>query len=66
MTATAAAATAMVTKTSMEVRAWEKINPQGDAYSPRTGHTVTSNSTSRERQANALLAHRSHVASLGS
>ncbi|KAJ0398102.1 hypothetical protein ATCC90586_000289 [Pythium insidiosum] len=27
----------------MEVRAWEKIHPQGDAYSPRTGHTVASN-----------------------
>ncbi|TMW64004.1 hypothetical protein Poli38472_014709 [Pythium oligandrum] len=24
----------------MEVRAWEKLNPLGDAYSPRTGHTV--------------------------
>lgn len=28
---------------SMEVRAWEKLNPNGDAYSPRTGHTVASN-----------------------
>ncbi|DAZ98425.1 TPA: hypothetical protein N0F65_000139 [Lagenidium giganteum] len=28
---------------TMEVRAWDKINPLGDAYSPRTGHTVASN-----------------------
>lgn len=28
----------------LEVRAWEKLNPQGDVYSPRTGHTVTSTS----------------------
>jgi len=27
----------------LEVRSWTKLNPQGDAYSPRTGHTVTSN-----------------------
>lgn len=26
----------------LEVRVWEKLNPQGDVYSPRTGHTVTS------------------------
>lgn len=30
----------------MEIRAWTKLSPQGDAYSPRTGHTVTSNGTS--------------------
>lgn len=31
------------TSSVVEVRAWEKINPHGDTYSPRTGHTVASN-----------------------
>ncbi|OWY99300.1 hypothetical protein PHMEG_00029716 [Phytophthora megakarya] len=26
----------------LEVRSWEKLQPHGDVYSPRTGHTVTS------------------------
>jgi hypothetical protein len=29
----------------LEVRAWSKLHPLGDAYSPRTGHTVASNGT---------------------
>lgn len=34
---------AHTTSTSrLEVRAWEKLHPHGDVYSPRTGHTVTS------------------------
>lgn len=26
----------------LEVRAWRQLSPQGDVYSPRTGHTVSS------------------------
>lgn len=42
----------------MEIRSWTKLNPQGDAYSPRTGHTVTSNGTSLVSSSNRLLARR--------
>ncbi|KAG7382859.1 Leucine-zipper-like transcriptional regulator 1 [Phytophthora boehmeriae] len=34
--------TATTTGSRLEVRAWEKLHPHGDVYSPRTGHTVTS------------------------
>ncbi|CAI5734365.1 unnamed protein product [Peronospora farinosa] len=30
------------TGSRLEVRSWEKLYPHGDVYSPRTGHTVTS------------------------
>jgi N-acetylneuraminic acid mutarotase len=38
-----APATGISAASGLEVRAWVRLNPQGDAYSPRTGHTVTSN-----------------------
>uniref|UniRef100_A0AAV1TIM1 Galactose oxidase n=1 Tax=Peronospora matthiolae TaxID=2874970 RepID=A0AAV1TIM1_9STRA len=38
-TATASASTSL---SRLEVRAWEKLQPHGDVYSPRTGHTVSS------------------------
>ena len=35
------------TASRLEVRSWEKLYPHGDVYSPRTGHTVTSQGKQR-------------------
>lgn len=49
-----APATGINAASGLEVRAWVRLNPQGDAYSPRTGHTVTSNGALALRQPNQL------------